>query len=112
MATIYKVLGQTESSGTPEVYDTLYVVPTDTAAIVSNIVVCNRSASVQYFRLACSSASAAVTNKELIAFGTAVPPNDSIPLVMGVTLDDTVKFLMCSATSSSVSFSAFGAEAT
>jgi hypothetical protein len=111
MSTTYKVLGQKESGGTSEVYDTLYVVPSETAAIVSNIVVCNRSASVQYFRLACSSASASVTNKEFIAFDTPVPPNDSIPLVMGVTLDDTVKFLMCSSTSNLVSFSAFGAEA-
>ena len=112
MSTIYRVLGQTEATGTASSYSTLYTVPAETAAIVSNIVVCNRSASVQYFRLACSTASAAVANKEFLAFDTPVPPNDSIPLVMGVTLDTTVKFLMCSATSSLVSFSAFGAETT
>jgi hypothetical protein len=112
MATTYKVLGQTEGTAGTGTYTSLYVVPAATAAIVSNIVVCNRSASVQYFRLACSTASAAVSNKEFLAFDTPVPPNDSIPLVMGVTLDDTVKFLMCSSTSASVSFSAFGAETT
>ena len=111
MATTYKTLGQVESTGTIGTYDTLYTVPTDTATVVSNIVVCNRSASAQYFRISCSDTTSP-DNKEFIAYGTAVPANDSIPLVIGVTLDTTVKYLMCSATSAEVSFSAFGAETT
>lgn len=112
MATTYKTLGQVASNGNIDTYDSLYVVPSATATVVSNIVVCNRTASAQYFRIACSSASASVLAKEFIAYGTTVPANDSIPLVIGLTLDTTVKFLMCSSTSASVSFSAFGAETT
>lgn len=112
MPTTYKTLGQIEANGAIGTYSTLYTVPTSTSTIISNIVVCNRTASAQYFRIACSSSSASVLAKEFIAFGTTVPANDSIPLVIGLTLDTTVKHLMCSATSASVSFSAFGAETT
>lgn len=109
MATTYKTLGQVESTGSVGTYDTLYTVPAATATVVSNIVVCNRSASTQYFRISCSDTTTP-DNAEFIAYGTAVPANDSIPLVIGLTLDTTVKYLMCSSTSAEVSFSAFGAE--
>ena len=111
MATTYKTLGQVASTGTVSTYDTLYTVPASTSAIVSNIVVCNLTASAQYVRLACSN----LTNparKDFIAYGVTVPANDTIPLVIGVTLDSTVKYLLCSSTSASLSFSAFGDEIT
>jgi len=111
MATTYKTLGQKASTGAIGTYDTLYTVPSSTSAIVSNIVVCNLTASAQYVRLACSTATTP-TQKEFIAYGVTVPANDTIPLVIGVTMDATVKYLVCSSTSASVSFSAFGAEIT
>jgi hypothetical protein len=110
MSTSYKTLGQITSTGTISTYDILYSVPLGKSAIVSNIVVCNRSSSSQTFRIACSASSSSVLSKEFISFGISVPANDSIPLVMGITLDSTIKFLMCSSSSSSMSFSAFGAE--
>jgi len=112
MPTSYKTLGQVESTGSSGSYDTLYTVPASTSTVVSNIVVCNRSASAQDFRIACSSSSASVLSKEFIAYDVPIQPNDSIPLVIGVTLDTSVQHLMCSSTSSLVSFSAFGAETT
>lgn len=111
MATTYKTLGQAASTGAIETYDTLYTVPASTSAIVSNIVVCNLTASAQYVRLACSTATTPA-RKDFIAYGVTVPANDTIPLVIGVTMDATVKYLLCSSTSASVSFSAFGAEIT
>lgn len=111
MPTTYKTLGQVASTGAIGTYDQLYTVSASASSIVSNIVACNRTASAQSIRLACS-ASTSPTAKEFIAFGVSVPANDSIPLVMGVTLDSTVKYLLCSSTSASVSFSAFGAEIT
>jgi hypothetical protein len=110
MPTTYKTLGQVQSTGTIGTYDRLYTVPASTSSVVSSIVICNQTASAQYFRLACASSSATVTAKEFISFGTLVPANDTIPLVIGVTLDSTIRHLMCSSTSASVSFSAFGAE--
>lgn len=111
MGTTYKALGQVASTGAIGTYNTLYTVPASTSTIVSNIVVCNQTASAQTVRIACC-ATTTPAAKEFIAYGVSVPANDSIPLVMGVTLDTTVKYLMCSSTSASVSFSAFGAEIT
>lgn len=110
MSTVYKTLGQVQSTGSAGTYDRLYTVPTSKSAIVSNITICNQTASAQYFRIACSSSSASVVPKEFIAYGKLVPANETIPLVIGITLDSTVKNIMCSSTSASVSFSAFGAE--
>ena len=110
MATTYKVLGQKESSGTITTYDELYQVQGDVdAVIISNIIACNRSSSDQIVRISCSATSTPAA-KEFIVYDTTIPANDSLPLVMGVTLDTTVKYLMCSSNSASVSFSAFGAE--
>ena len=112
MATTYRTLGQIASTGTIGTYDTLYTVNSPvTGTIVSNIVVCNLTASAQYVRLACSNVTSPA-RKDFIAYGVTVPANDTIPLVIGVTLDSTVKYLLCSSTSASVSFSAFGAEIT
>ena len=111
MGTTYKTLGQVASTGTITTYDTLYTVPASTSSIVSNIVACNRTSSPQTVRIACC-ATTTPAAKEFIAFDVSIPANDSIPLVIGVTMDTTVKNLMCSSTSASVSFSAFGAEIT
>lgn len=113
MATTYKTLGQVASTGAIGTYDQLYTVQGENnkSAIVSNIVVCNLTASAQYVRLACSTATTPA-RKDFIAYGVTVPANDTIPLVIGVTMDATVKYLLCSSTSASVSFSAFGAEIT
>lgn len=112
MPTVYKTLGQVQSTGTIGTYDSLYTVPTSTSSIVSNIVACNLTASAQTIRIACSTSATTPAAKDFIAYGVSIPANDSIPLVMGVTLDTTVKYLLCSSTSASVSFSAFGAEVT
>lgn len=116
MPTTYKTLGQISSSGAIGTYDPLYVVPATTSTLVSNIVVCNRSSSDQTFRISCSETTTPVA-KEFIAYGVTIAANDTIPLVIGLTLDygiggDDIRYLLCSSTSASVSFSAFGAEIT
>lgn len=105
-----KVLGQKQSTGTISTYDTLYgPVAAATAAIVSTITVCNTGASSATFRIAvCASTTPAA--KEWIVYGATVNAVDTVALTLGVTLDATVKYLMCSSSSSSVSFSAFGEE--
>lgn len=108
MATTYSVLGQKQSTGTISTYDTLVgPVAASTAVVVSTVTICNTSASAATFRLAaCASTTPAA--KEWIEYGNTVPANMSIHLTLGITLDATVKYLMCSSSSSSVSFSAFG----
>jgi len=65
MATVYKTLGQVQSSGTITTYDQLYLVPSGYSALVSNIVICNRSSSDQTFRISCSETTTPVA-KDLL----------------------------------------------
>jgi hypothetical protein len=110
MATTYKVLGQKISTGTITTYDTLYgPVGVGTAAIVSTVVVCNQAATAATYRLAVCATTTPAT-KEFIVYGGTVPANDTITLTLGMTVDATAKLLMCSASASTVSFSAFGCE--
>ncbi len=105
---IPSVLGQKQSTGTISTYDTLYgPVAASTSAVVSTVTICNTGASAATFRLAlCASTTPAA--KEWIQYGTTVPANDSVHLTLGLVLDATVKYLMCSSSSSSVSFTACG----
>ena len=108
MATTYSVLGQKQSTGTISTYDTLVgPVAASTSVILSTVAICNASASAQTFRLA-ACASTTPATKEFIEYGNTVPAYQTIYLTLGVVLDPTVKYLMCSSSSSSVSFNAFG----
>jgi hypothetical protein len=110
MAQTHKVLGQKISTGTITTYDTLYgPVAAGTSAIVSTIIVCNQAATAATYRLAVCASTTPAT-KEFIVYSGIVPANDSVPLTLGITLDPTVKYLMCSASAATVSFSAFGVE--
>lgn len=107
MPTTYKRLGAIQSAGVIGTADTLYTA--GSGVIVSSIVVCNTAASAATFRLAVSTTTSFVTAGYLV-FGTTVPANETIFLNVAVTLDATNKYLLCSASANTVSFSAFGAE--
>jgi len=109
MATTYKVLGQSAPAATTAT--TLYTVPASTSAVVSTVNVCNRSASVRTFRIAVRPAGATLANQHYIAFGTAVAANDSIAVTIGVSMA-TTDVLEVYASTTDLSFTAFGAEIT
>jgi hypothetical protein len=89
--------------------DTLYTATT--AATVSTIAVCNTSASAQSYRLAVHTATSyPATAAAYLVYGASVAANDSVFLTIGATLDTTNKYILCSASSSVVGFTAFGAE--
>lgn len=109
MPTTYKRLGNIASSGVIATADTLYTA--SVPATVSTIAVCNTSASAQTFRLAVHTATTyPATAAAYLVFGASVAANDSVFLTIGVTLDTTNKYILCSASSSVVGFTAFGAE--
>jgi hypothetical protein len=109
MAVAYKVLGQVLSTGTISTYDTIGAqVGVGRSWLVSTIAICNQSASAQTYRLAVTSALSPTT-AEFIVFGSSVPANDTVTLTLGITME-AGKYLRCSSSSSSVSFSAFGTE--
>jgi hypothetical protein len=111
MATTYKRLGAILSSGVIGTADTVYTCPAATSAVVSTIVICNQAASPATYRLAISTTTSFVTSGYLI-YGAIVPANDSIFLTIGATLDSTNKYLLCSGSANTLSFTVLGAENT
>jgi len=109
MATVYKRLGAIASTGTIGTADTLYTVPAATAAVVSTISICNTAATTATYRIAVSTTTSFVTAGYLV-YGATVPANDTVFITIGATLDATNKYLLCSASAATVSFSAFGSE--
>ena len=107
MAITYKVLGQSNPAATTDT--TLYTVPSATSTIVSTINVCNQAASAATFRIAIRPAGASIAAQHYISYDVNLPANDSIALTIGVTLA-TTDVITVRASTSTVSFSAFGSE--
>jgi len=111
MATSYKRLGAIASTGVIGTADTLYTVPASTATVVSTITVCNTSASAATFSISVSTTTSFVA-AGYIVYQASIAGNDTVGLTFGATLDATNKYLLCSASASTVSFSVFGSEIT
>lgn len=107
MATTYKVLGQVNPSATTAT--TLYTVPSATKAVVSTISVCNQVGSSGSFRIAIRPAGESLAAKHYIAYDSAITANNSTMLTIGVTLGAT-DVITVYASSTSISFNAFGSE--
>lgn len=107
MATIYKVLGQAApAANTPA---DLYVVNT-TGAVVSSIIVANRSSSVTaYFDISVSVAGAATTTKDYIYYGITIGQRDTFIATVGLTLS-AGDIIRVNSTTANLSFQAFGSE--
>lgn len=111
MATTYKRLGAIQSSGVIGTADTLYSASATaaTSTVVSTIAICNTSASPATYRL-CISTNTSFATAGYLVFGASVSANDTVFLTLGVTLDPTNRHLLCSGSTTSLSFSAFGVE--
>lgn len=107
MATAYKVLGQVSPSTTTDT--TLYTAPSATSAVISSVVVCNRSDSTAFFRIAVRPNGESLANKHYIAYDSAVGPNNSIFITIGITIDETDVVSVYSS-NSNLSFSMYGSE--
>lgn len=107
MATAYKVLGQVAPAATTAT--TIYTVPSATEAVVSSVTVCNRSASGGTFRLAVRPDGATLANQHYLVYDAAIDPNDTIVLIIGITMDQT-DVLEAYASSADMTFNAYGSE--
>jgi hypothetical protein len=105
--TTYKTLGQAAPAATTST--DLYTVPASTSAIVSTIVISNRSTSPATFRLSQSLAGAALANKDYLVYDSAIPASGFITLTLGITMATTDK-LRVYASTADLSFNAFGTE--
>jgi glucose-6-phosphate dehydrogenase assembly protein OpcA len=109
MPTNYKVLGQVAPSATTDT--TLYTVPASTQAVVSTIVIANRSASIVTYRVAVRPAGATIANQHYLAYDVIVGAGDSTTLTLGITLAAT-DVVTVFASTANLSFNAFGSEIT
>ena len=111
MATNYKTLGQLDL--TSATLTTLYTCPASTETVVSTIVVANRAASADTFRLAMRVDGDAISDKHYLAYDVPVAANDSTTLTLGFTMAATdVLSVAAAGTASTLSLYAFGAEVT
>jgi len=114
MAQTPKRLGALTSTGTIGTADILYTCNV-TAAIVSTIVICNTSASAITYRICINSSTAGKTYPAsgvtgYIIYNDTVGANQSTFIPVGLVMDSTNKYLLCSASSASVAFTASGFE--
>lgn len=103
----YKVIAQASPSAaslTPA-----YTVPASTAAVISSIIVANRSNVKTTFRISIAIAGAADTNAQYIAYDAEILGNEVREFTIGTTLGagDVVRVY---ATLATVSFNLFGTE--
>ena len=109
MADTLKVLGQSAPAATT--LTDIYTVPAATSAVVSCINVCNRAAAPDTFRVSVAPAGAADANAQYLVRDMSIAANDTIPLVLGITLATTDKVRVYGGTAN-LSFSVFGTEIT
>jgi hypothetical protein len=109
VTTTLKVLGQLDSATPGAGADgNLYTVPALTQAVVSSVVVCNRS-SAATFQIRVRVAGAAAADKQLIAKDVALAANTTMSFTLGLTLG-AADVVTVQASTTGVSFSAFGQE--
>ncbi len=107
MAIAYKVLGQLGDASANDV--TLYTVPGSTETIVSTLVIANREAADNTFRIAVRPDAATLANEHYLAFDTTISANDTLTLTLGITLN-AADLITVGASDANVSFSVFGSE--
>jgi|TARA_R110000796_G_scaffold60899_2_gene140970 hypothetical protein len=109
MADNLKVLGQLDPAATT--VTVLYTVPDMTQTTVSSIVAANRTGSAITFRLSVHVGGASADDKQFIYYDKSVAANDSLSIVLGITLNQTdVVKVYTSAVN--MSFNMFGCETT
>lgn len=106
MATVYKVLGQSNPAATTNT--TLYTAPASTSAVCSTLSVTNIGVSTT-FRVAIRPAGATLANQHYIVYDSALNAGSAVFLTLGVTLATTDVVTIYAGTSN-VAFGLFGSE--
>ena len=107
MADDLKVLGQLDPAATTTTV--LYTVPDMTQTTISSIVAANRTGSAITFRLSVHVAGAGANDKQYLYFDKSVAANDSLAIVIGITLNQT-DVLKVYTSAVNMSFNVFGCE--
>jgi hypothetical protein len=109
VAETFKVLGQSNpGAATPA---DLYTVPAATKTVISTLVVANRSATPDKFRISIAVAGEVTDNKQYLYYDVDIPGNDTFAATLGVTIA-TTDVVRVYSTNGTCSFNLFGAEVT
>ena len=109
MASTYKSPAQLEPAG--QTLSTLYRVPADTQAVISNIHACNLGTTSASIRVAVRPDGASIADQHYLFFGLMITANDTIEFGHGITMDAS-DVLSVWSSSGSVSFNLSYAEVT
>lgn len=109
MSQTYKVLAQVAPLVTT--LTDAYTVPAATSAVISSIVITNRSATPTSYRISVAVAGIADATKQYIAYDIAIGANETQVMVIGVTLA-TTDVIRVYATLATLSFNIFGVQNT
>ena len=109
MADSLKVLGQVDPAATTTTV--LYTVPDKTQTTVSSIVAANRTGAAITFRLSVHVGGASADDKQFLFYDKSVAANDSLSIVIGITLDQT-DVIKVYTSAVDMSFNIFGCETT
>ena len=107
MAYVYKVLAQSAPSATTNT--DVYTVGAGKQAIVSSLIVCNRSASPVTYRVAVRPSGATIANQHYLAYDVTVNGSDTTIMTIGVTLSAT-DVITVYASTANLSFGVYGSE--
>ena len=108
MANAYKVLAQ--SDPTAETATDVYTVPAATEAVLSTVIIANRAAAANTFRLSIRPNGAAQADEHYIAYDVPIAANDSTTLTLGITLDAADVLTVYTGASATISVNVFGTE--
>ena len=104
-----KILGQDKPAGTT--LTDLYTVADLAQTTTSTLVICNQSGSAEACRVSVAPLGGADTLAHYLYYDKSVPANDSLFMVIGMTLQETDIVRVYSA-SGNISFTLFGVETT
>lgn len=113
MPTTYKQLNAVAGNGTIATAANLvthFSATASTSTIISSIVICNASSSAATYTIAINTASATYAAGRYVVYQATIAANDTVALTLGLVLDPTNRYLNVSSSSTSVNFSAYGAE--
>jgi hypothetical protein len=107
MATVYKVLGQSNPAATTAT--TLYTCPSSTETIFSTLNIANLAASAATFRVAIRPDGASLAAQHYLAYDVSIGANNSTALTLGGTMNagDVVTVY---ASNTNLAFTLFGSE--
>ena len=110
MATNYKSIAQVDLTTTA--LTDIYTVGSGKETVISTIIIANRNAAADTFRIAVRVDGDAISNKHYIAYDVPVSANDSTTLTLGISMAAGDVLSVQAGTADRLSINVFGAEIT